>query len=104
MLSHRRQSQAQSEAAISISGAPSFDSAPDPAVISRSLNALNIPPGIDGKDSSHVFVDDEASEISFESAKEHTEARMLMVKNFSYTRPDTSVMSSRAILGAHRGI
>lgn len=103
MLSHRRQSQPQSEAA-SISGAQFLDSAPDPAVVSHGLNALKFPPGVDGDDSSPVFVDDEASEISFESAKEHTEIRMLMVKKISHSRPDTSVMSSRGILGTYPGI
>ena len=104
MLSHRRQSQPQSEASAAISGAQSLDSVPDSVVVSHGLNALKFPSGIDGKDSSPVFVDDEGSEISFESKKEHTEARMLIVKKFSHSRPDTSVMSSRGILGTYPGI
>lgn len=74
VLSHRRQSQPQSEAAASVSGVQLLDSAPDPAIVSHGLNALKFPPGIEGNDSSPVFVDDEASEMTFESTKEHTEA------------------------------
>ncbi|KAI9443520.1 AMP deaminase [Lactarius indigo] len=68
VLSHRRQSQPQSEAGASISGAP------DSEAVLHSLAGLKFPPGIDGTDSGAVFVDDEASEKSFEPTKEHPEA------------------------------
>ncbi len=85
MLSHRRQSQPQSEAATSISGVP------DPAAALHGLSGLKSTPGIDGIDSSAVFVDDEVSEKSFEPTKEHPEARMLTVQTFSHSCPNTSV-------------
>ena len=101
MLSHRRQSQPQSEAGASISGASFHDPAPDSAVASHGLNGLKFPEGIDGTDSGAVFVEDEASEMSFGPTKEHTEARMSMVQKFSHSRTDTSVRNSRGILGTY---
>ena len=101
MLSHRRQSQAQSEAAASISGASFHDPTPDPtAAASRGFKCT---PGIDGTDSSAVFFDDEASEMPSSPTKERTEARMLMVRKFSLSRPDTSVRNSRGSLGTYPG-
>ena len=77
MLSHRRESQAQSD----ISSAPFLDPATSPAVL-HGLTGLNPSPGIDSIDSSAVFVDDEASEMSFEPTREHPEACMLTVQKF----------------------
>ncbi|KAI9465078.1 AMP deaminase [Lactarius psammicola] len=68
VLSHRRQSQSQLEVSTSISGAP------DPTAALHGLTGSKSPLGIDGADSSAVFVDDEVSEKSFEPTKEHPEA------------------------------
>ena len=88
MLSHRRQSQPQLEAVASISGTPFLDPTPEPASL-HGMTSLNLPPGIDSTDSSAVFVDDAASEMSSEPTKEHPEARMLTVQIFSRSPLDS---------------